>query len=117
MEAWEDLLAGEEWPIRYLVLADEATSSPYTDSYLLDEGLEDDSPASAEAPGDAKEVASGEEEASENIYLFDEQGQAYELSRTSPLIRAIRNQRTSLKRLYVPERLREKLLRAMPEKR
>jgi len=117
MEAWEDLLAGEEWPIRYLVLADEATSSPYTDSYLLDEGLEDDSPASAEASGDAKEVASGEEEASENIYLFDEQGQAYELSRTSPLIRAIRNQRTSLKRLYVPERLREKLLRAMPEKR
>lgn len=113
MDVWEELLAGEPWPIRYLVLADEATSSPYTDSYLLDEGLSHESPETAEA-GEAKEAAAGgEAEASENIYLFDEQGRAYELSRTSPLIRALRNQRTSLRRLYVPETLRGRMLEVM----
>ena len=132
MDAWEELLAGEKWPAKYLVLADEATSSPYTDSYLLEEGQpwEEESSAKEGAarieqhanmdamPPKGKWLsgtAPGEAEASENIYLFDEQGRPYELSQTSPLIRALRNQRTLLKRLFVPEELRDKLLRAMPK--
>jgi len=112
MDAWEELIRGEEWPVQYLVLADEASSSSYTDSYLLEEGSSTEGTADEKWPQD--EAPGGEAEASENIYLFDEHGRPYELSRTSPLIRAIRNQRTSLRRIFVPEALREKLLRAFP---
>ncbi|OUM88536.1 MAG: phosphohydrolase [Bacillus thermozeamaize] len=104
MDVMGEVAEGADWPLKYLFLEDEDSSSPYTDSYLLEEG------ASGETGGQEEP---GEEEASENIYLFDEQGRAHELSRTSPLIRAIRNQRTALKRLYVPEEVRERILQAM----
>ncbi len=106
MDVLGEALAGEgaDWPMKYLVLEDEASSSPYTDPYLLEEG-------SLTAEEEREEI--GEAEASENIYLFDEQGREHELSRTSPLIRAIRNQRTALKRLYVPEPVREKILKVL----
>lgn len=82
-------------PADCLFLEDEAHNSPYIDSYLSEQQLAWEFGATAEA--------------TQNIYLFDRNGQAYELSERSPLIRALRNQRQAIRRLYAPEWVLEML--------
>ncbi len=74
-------------PHKYLYLDDEASSSPYQDTYILkykEEGI------------DSKNMAT------EEIILFDKKGKHHELSNVSDIIRQIRNKKILIPRVFVP---------------
>lgn len=79
-------------PRDYYFLIDEAKSSSYKDTYILNRPY-------VEKPG--------EREASEQIFLFDKEGNGEELSNMSEIIKAIRNKQISIKRFYAPEEIKE----------
>jgi HD superfamily phosphohydrolase len=79
-------------PREYYLLTDEATSSSYKDHYitqkLKSEGNE------------------SEREASEQIFLFDKNGNGIELSTRSKIINQIRNEGIKINRMFVPEEIK-----------
>jgi len=78
---------------KYLFLMDRPSSSVYKDTYLLTK-LKD-------AEG------KGENEATEQIFLFDKKGEPHELSTVSSIINTIRNNKVSEKMMFVPARLKK----------
>ncbi|MCF6092840.1 HD domain-containing protein [Microaerobacter geothermalis] len=83
-------------PQKYLLLRDEISSSSYKDTYIMHK------PHDFEGPQ--------EQEASEQIFLFDEEGKEYELSQVSDVIKTIRNKQIIREGYYVPEYLRDAIL-------
>lgn len=80
-------------PYKYFFLRDEATSSSYKDTYILQ------SPKSEEKDS--------EREASEQVILFDKKGNSTELSDSSDMIRRIRNKKILIPRIYIPKEYKE----------
>lgn len=80
----------------YYFLKDEAKSSSYKDSYVL------------HIPKVGEKDA--EREASEQIILFDKDGDGFELSAESSIINEIRNKEISISRYYFPEELKHLIL-------
>lgn len=85
------------FPIEYLLLRDDASSSSYKDSYIVHKSKAD------------KEEEEKEQEASEQIFLFKGE-QAVELSSVSELINTLRLKKIDIKRWYVPKELKAELL-------
>lgn len=83
-------------PYKYFFLRDEAISSSYKDTYILQ------TPKLGE-----KDT---EREASEQIFLFDNKGNNNELSDLSDIIRQIRNKKISIRRIYVPDEFKNMLI-------
>ncbi|WP_019851310.1 HD domain-containing protein [Desulfitobacterium sp. PCE1] len=79
-------------PREYYLLADEATSSSYKDHYITQK------PKS--------EGNENEREASEQIFLFDKNGDGIELSNKSKIINQIRNEGIKINRMFIPEQIR-----------
>lgn len=73
----------------YYFLRDEAKSSSYKDSYLL------------QTPKPGEEGM--EREASEQIVLFNKKGNGTELSYISDIVNGLRNKKISIERYYVPD--------------
>lgn len=112
-------------PAKYILFFDDESTMTYKDPYILGslrhrhqtqgmvkeleadqrtvETMIGNDEAYVRTPSDQ---ASGEEEATEAVYLFDKDGTAVELSEASELIRFLRGKALRLRRLYVPEALR-----------
>ncbi|MBO8172977.1 MAG: HD domain-containing protein [Bacillaceae bacterium] len=92
MEFWQEVFEYSNKkgiPIKYYFLMDEAKSSSYKDPYIFHTPKTDE-----------KE---GEREASEQIILFDNNGNGTELSVISDIINGIRNKKISIDRYFMPE--------------
>lgn len=79
---------GEEF--KFLVVTDESSTEFYRDNYIYSERKDD-------------EV--NDSEVNEQIFLFDKNGKAHELSGVSEIVNAVRNKSVPLKRVYFPEEL------------
>ena len=84
----------------YYAVEDSAPLTSYKDPYIV------------KVP---KTRRNGEEdsnisEASEQIFLFNKAGESIELSNKSKIINQIRNDNISIKRLYIPEIVKNKLI-------
>ncbi|PWI57942.1 HD domain-containing protein [Sulfoacidibacillus thermotolerans] len=77
----------------YYVIDDQAASHAYSDPYLA--------PPISEQVKEPAKVRSAE--ASESIYLFDEEGRPHELSEASFLVYAVRNRSVYARRVLFPE--------------
>jgi len=80
-------------PVDYYLLRDEASSSSYKDYYI------------SQKP--KNEGDESEREASEQIFLFDENGKSIELASKSRIINEIRNDSIVINRMYMPEEIRK----------
>lgn len=80
----------------YYFLVDEAKSSSYKDSYILQKPKVDEN--------------EGEREASEQIVLFDSKGNGEELSNISTVINGIRNKPIIIARYYMPGEYKKDIL-------
>lgn len=80
----------------YYLATDDATSSSYKDSYILQKPQTDE-----------KE---DEREASEYILLFDQKGNGTELSKVSDVINTIRIKPISIYRLYMPKEFIDRII-------
>ncbi|MDD3888843.1 MAG: HD domain-containing protein [Syntrophomonadaceae bacterium] len=87
IRAGDKLSAQLKIPVEYLLLVDSAESGCYKDPYILIKPSQEDPK---------------EREASEQIFLFDNDGRAEELSRISKVIGAMRDESINIKRYYVP---------------
>jgi hypothetical protein len=91
LEVYEQVRSyfGDELYVSYYFAKDDAKSSSYKDSYILQKQM----------PGEKQE----EREASEYILLYDDQGFGTELSNKSEILNAIRNKPISIRRLFMPK--------------
>ncbi|MGE7273612.1 HD domain-containing protein [Brevibacillus panacihumi] len=80
----------------YYFLRDEAKSSSYKDSYLI------------QTPKTGEE--GGEREASEQIVLFDKRGNGTELSYISDIVNGLRNKKISIERYFVPDEYKNEII-------
>lgn len=80
----------------YYFLRDEAKSSSYKDSYLL------------QTPKPGEEGM--EREASEQIVLFNKKGNGTELSYISDIVNGLRNKKISIERYYVPDEYKNEFI-------
>lgn len=80
---------------KYLLFTDNPSSSAYEDTYISSTSKSSES--------------GGEMEANEQIFLFDKKGNFYELSRESLVINAIRRDKISFYRSFVPKGIKEKI--------
>lgn len=78
----------------YYLAHDEAENCPYKDYYIF--------PAKTKIEEDTQE-------ASLQIYLFDKNYQALEISNSSEVIRALRNREYTLERIYFPEEVQNEI--------
>ena len=83
---------------KYLFLKDEPKSSAYKDSYII---------SKPKVEEDRNEKESEEKEASEQIFLFDQQGNVKELSQVSVIINTIRNNPITYNYFFVREDLKK----------
>ncbi|XID91610.1 HD domain-containing protein [Paenibacillaceae bacterium WGS1546] len=80
----------------YYFLRDEAKSSSYKDSYLI------------QVPKIGEEGI--EREASEQIVLFDKKGIGTELSNISDIVNGLRNKKISIERYFVPDEYKNEII-------
>jgi hypothetical protein len=81
-------------PFDYLVLQDDASSSFYKDTYLVQPTKPEEKDA--------------EREASQQIFFFDKSGNSRELASESKIINVIRNQSIKIIRYYVPAEFKDR---------
>jgi len=80
-------------PFEYYLLRDEASSSSYKDYYISQK--------------QKNEGDESEKEATEQIFLFDEDGKSIELATKSKIINQIRNESIVINRMYMPENIKK----------
>lgn len=80
----------------YYFLRDEAKSSSYKDSYLI------------QTPKIGEEGV--EREASEQIVLFDKKGNGTELSYISDIVNGLRNKKITIERYFVPDEFKDRII-------
>ncbi|AGA59446.1 HD superfamily phosphohydrolase [Thermobacillus composti KWC4] len=98
MEMWTRItnyFSNQDLLKNYYLAIDDAKSSSYKDSYILQKPKTDE-----------KEE---EREASEYILLFDHKGNGTELSKVSDIINSIRNKPISIRRLFMPKQYIEEI--------
>lgn len=93
MEQLNNIAKQEGIDHKYLFLIDRPSSSVYKDTYLLTK------------PKDAEKKE--ENEATEQIFLFDKIGNPHELSAESDVINVIRNSKISEKMMFVPQKIKK----------
>ncbi|MBE3595154.1 MAG: HD domain-containing protein [Candidatus Carbobacillus altaicus] len=110
---------GLQLPAKYALFFDDESSMAYKDPYILGSSRmrhrtfkgvparQSHEVLTPERPASQPEITQGEDEATEAVYLFDREGKAVELSEASNLIQFLRGKALRLRRLYVPEALRD----------
>lgn len=95
LDKFNEISKKKNVPRDYYFIRDEAQSSSYKDSYILNPPVEE---------------KAGEREASEQIFLFDKKGKAEELSNISNIILQLRNKKISIQRYYTTEEFKQIIL-------